>query len=288
MSLIRRHWSFSALVTLVAFSTWSTALSGLSSAQPFKLPLGLATGSGEAEISDDGKQWANLTPVSTPVFASTIIRTGKGLSWFLLDGNPQVELHECGVIGIYGSRVSKVVKIPVGRVLFRLPVSSETVLATPTVQFLTTAGSAAKRSAIQRVGGITPPTSSDRVGWITVELQGISRIELLQGTMLARPVNGGTTQIVEPGQTAEFSVKEKGKEADPDFKTLRDNSLACVAALPAWIPGAAPFLAAAPLAGLTAGQIGVVGAGVAGLGGLVGTVTTGGPPPLPLVSASTL
>ena len=287
MFLIRRRpWSFSAFVTLVAFAAWSTAFSGLSSAQPFKLPLGLATGSGEAEVSDDGTQWANLTPVSTPVFASTMIRTGKGLSWVLLDGNQQVELHECGVVGIYGSRAAKVVKIPVGRVLFRLPVSSETVLATPTVQFQITTGSVAKRSAIHRVEAVSPPSSSDRIGWISVELQRTSRIELLQGRMLARPVNGGSTQIIEPGQTAEFLVKDKVKD-DPDLTTLRDKSLSCPCAqCAAWIP-AVPFLAAAPLAGLTAGQVGLAGAGAAGVAGVAaGIGAGGGPPPLPLVSAS--
>src|SRR5574341_2292892 len=156
MSLSRRRFrGFSALVTLIAFSAWSTALLGVSRAQPFQLPFGLATGSGEAEISDDGKQWAKLTPVSTPVFPSTMIRTGKGLAWISLhDTNQQMELHECGVVGIYGSkgsRVAKAVKIAVGRVLFRFPISPETVLATPPVQFQITAGSAAERSAVHRV-----------------------------------------------------------------------------------------------------------------------------------------
>jgi hypothetical protein len=292
MYLIRRRFrSMSAFVMLIAFSAWSTALSGLSHAQLFHLPLGLGTGSGEAEISDDGKQWANLTPVSTPVFASTMIRTGKGLAWgSLQDGNQQVELHECGVIGIYGlkgSRAAKMVKIALGRILFRVPASSQTILATPTVQFQITGDSAAKPSAIQRVGAVAPPNSSDRVGWISVELQGISRIVLLQGRMLARPVNGGSTQIIEPGQTAEFPVKENGKEADPDFKTLRDNARSCPCLqCAAWIPEAAPFLVAAPLAGLTAAGVGAGVAGAAALGVGIGT-TTGGPPPLPIASATT-
>ncbi len=284
MSLIRRRfWSLSAFVTLIAFSAWSTVLSGLPHAQSFQLPLGLGSGSGEAEISDDGKQWAKLTPVSTPVFASTMIRTGNGLAWVSLHNtNQQVELHECGVVGIYGfngSRAAKAVKVAVGRVLFRFPVSPETVLATPSVQFHITAGSAAERSAIHRVGAVPPPTSSDRVGWITVELEGNSRIELLQGRMLARTSNGGSTQIVEPGQTAEFPVKEKGKEADPDFKTLRDKVLPCVPALPAWIPGVVPLLVAAPLSALTVG-LGVAGVvGVAGLTAAIGTSNGGGSPP---------
>ena len=290
MSLIRRRfWSFSAFVTLVAFSVWSTTFSGLSSAQPFQLPLGLATGSGEAEISDDGKQWAKLTPVSTPVFASTMIRTGNGLAWISLhDTNQQAELHECGVLGIYGSkgsRVAKAVKIAVGRVLFRFPISPETVLATPPVQFQITAGSAAERSAIHRVGAVPPPNSSDRVGWISVESQGNSRIELLQGRMLARPSNGGSTQIVEPGQTAEFPVKEKGKE-DPDFKTLRDKALSCPCVqCAAWIPAVAPLLVEAGLAGsVVAGGVGA--AGVAGLAAGIGA-SKGGPTPLPIASHST-
>src|SRR5574341_2071252 len=165
MSRVRRRLRrFSAFVMLAALSAWPTALLGVSHAQPFQLPFGLATGSGEAEISDDGKQWAKLTPVSTPVFPSTMIRTGKGLAWISLhDTNQQMELHECGVVGIYGSkgsRVAKAVKIAVGRVLFRFPISPETVLATPPVQFQITAGSAAERSAVQRAGATPPPASS--------------------------------------------------------------------------------------------------------------------------------
>lgn len=289
MTLISRFRSFSVSVTLVAFSAWSMALVGLSSAQPFNLPVGLATGSGEGEISDDGKRWAKLTPVSTPVFASTMIRTGQGLAWVSLnDWNQQAELHECGVVGIYGpkgSRVAKVVKIAIGRTLFRLPASSETVLATPTVQFQITPGSAAVQSAIRRVGALPPPQTSDRVGWITVELQGNSRIELLQGRMLARPSNGGSTQIIEPGQTVEFPVKGKGREADPDFKTLREMALACPCVqCAAWIPPVAPLLVEAGFSGLAAGALGA--AGVAG--GAVGIATLREqPPPLPIASVST-
>ena len=284
MSLILpRSRSFSAFVTLVAFSAWSTALSGLSSAQALQLPLGLATGSGEAEISDDGTQWVNLTPVSIPVFASTLIRTGKGLAWVPLhDGTQQVELHECGVVGIYGSRAATAVKLAVGRVLFRLPVSAETVLSTPTVKFQVTSSTAAKRSAILKVGAVSP-NSSDRVGWITVDLQGNSRIELLQGKIIARPVNGGGSQAVEAGQTADFRAKN-GKEADPDFKTLRDKKSSCVPALPAWV-ATLPVAVGAGFAGLTAGAVGV---GVAAVAGVVVEVSTGGgPPPLPIASPST-
>lgn len=286
MSVIpRRFLRVSAFVTLVAFSAWSTVLSGLSSAQPFELPLGLATGSGEAQISDDGKQWNNLTPVSVPVFPSTMIRTGKGLAWVALyDGTHQVELHECGLIGIYGSKTARVVKIAVGRVLFRLPASADTVLASPTVQFQIASASVKKYSAIRRVGGMPPTNSTDRLGWITVDLQGDTRIELLQGRILAKPVNGGGTQTIEPGQTAEFPAKEDAKE-DPDFRTLRENKILCPCLqCVAWIPAAAPLLAAAGSTGLLAGGIGA--AGIAGIAAGVGSIK-GGPPPLPIASIST-
>ncbi len=282
MSLLHpRLRSFSAFVTLVAFSAWSTALPGPSSAQPLQLPLGLATGSGEAEISDDGNQWVNLTPVSIPVFSSTMIRTAKGLAWVPLhDGTQQVELHECGIVGVYGSRAATVLKIAVGRVLFRLPVSSETVLATPTVQFQVTSRTAVKRSAVVKVGSVAA-NSSDRMGWITVDLQGNSRIELLQGKILARSVNGGGSHGVEAGQTVDFRAKN-GKGADPDFKTLRDKKSSCAAALPPWIV-ALPVAVGAGFAGLTAAAVGV---GVAGVAGVVVGVTTSGPPPIPIASPS--
>ena len=46
-------------------------------AQPLELPLGLATGSNDAQISLDGKKWDTLTAVSSLVFDKTMIRTGS-------------------------------------------------------------------------------------------------------------------------------------------------------------------------------------------------------------------
>jgi hypothetical protein len=103
--------------------------------------------------------------------------------------------------------------------------------------------------------------------------------------MLASPSNGGNTRIVEPGQIAEFPVKEKGRESDPDFKTLRDKELSCpCTTCAAWIPAVAPLLVGASSTGLVAGGIGV--AGVAGLAAGIGSIK-GGPPPLPIASPST-
>jgi hypothetical protein len=103
--------------------------------------------------------------------------------------------------------------------------------------------------------------------------------------MLARPSNGGNTQIVEPGQTAEFPVKEKGKEADPDFKSLRDKALSCPCVqCAAWIPAVAPLLVGAGSTGLVAGGVGA--AGVAGLAAGIGAIK-GEPTPLPIASNST-
>jgi len=277
MPLMCRHRRFrgaSAFVTLVAFTVSATAFSGLSIAQPLELPLGLATGSKEAQISDDdGQHWTDLTAVSTPAFPRAMIRTGTGVAWAPLHDGTQFELHECGIVGIYGSRVATVVKIAAGRVLFRLPSSSETILATPTVRFQVSSSTATNRSAVIRVGAV-PPNSFDRVGWIIVDLEGNSRIELLQGKILARPVNGNGSQIVEAGRTVEFRVKENGKDTDPDFKTLRDKKLACLC-LPcaAWIPATA----VASLASLLGPAVAAAGLSFAALG--IGTGLGGPPPP---------
>jgi hypothetical protein len=247
---------FLASVTLVA-------------AQPLELPLGLATGSKEAQLSEDGKQWVALTAVSSLVFDGTMIRTGDGVAWVPLHDATQFELHQCGIVGVFGSKIATVVKIALSRVLFRLPASSETMLATPSVRFQITANSAAKGSAIVKVGAVAP-NASDRVGWISVDRGGNSRIELLNGKLLARPVNGSGPRVVEAGQTADFPVNGNGNDADPDFKTLREKALACPCLLcAAWFPFPPPITVAPSFAAL--GAVGASAAGVGALGIGIGT-----------------
>ena len=88
---------------------------------------------------------------------------------------------------------------------------------------------------------VTPNLNSfDAVGWIIVDggvnrgekgtnsnaknnnygARWRTRIEFLQGKLLAIPENGGGPQILEAGQSVDFV--ENPKEVDPDFKTLRD------------------------------------------------------------------
>jgi hypothetical protein len=277
---------------------WWLASVGPLSAQPLELPLGLATGTGESDLSEDGRKWTTLTPVSRLILDETMIRTGNGLAWAPLHDATQFELHQCGVVGVYGSRPATVVKIAVGRVLFRLPAISGTVLATPNVRFQVLGESAGKTGGVVRVGAVAP-SSSDRIGWIIVDggensnnklgnskpgQQGNSnseqprwktRIEMLQGSLLATPANGRGPQLIEAGQTVDFL--ENPRDPDPDFKTLLDQRLACpclpcVAVLPAVV--AFPVFPVWPIAG----TIGIFGGGVAYL--------TGGTGPSPLPPAS--
>jgi len=289
MAIFRQTRSFRSVVafgTLVAMCLWWLASVGPLSAQPLELPLGLATGTGESDLSEDGRKWTTLTPVSRLILDETMIRTGNGLAWAPLHDATQFELHQCGVVGVYGSRPATVLKIAVGRVLFRLPAISGTVLATPNVRFQVLGETARKTGGVVRVGAVAP-SSSDRIGWIIVDGGGNSnseqprwktRIEMLQGSLLATPANGRGPQLIEAGQTVDFL--ENPRDPDPDFKTLLDQRLACpclpcVAVLPAVV--AFPVFPALPV---VAGAIGILGGGVGFLSGATG------PSPLPPASPS--
>jgi hypothetical protein len=185
-------------------------------AQAIELPLGLAAGSREAQIALDGKQWAALTSSSNPVFDGTIIRTGNGVAAASLKDGTQLELQPRSVVGISGSRTAPVVKIAVGRVLFRLPASSKIVLVTPSVRYQSATHGMPKTSAPIRVAA-SNALSSDLLGEIVVNQQGGSRIGLQQGEILASPVNDPGLHIVKAGQSV--YIPQLGAH-DPSFKAL--------------------------------------------------------------------
>ncbi|MGH7409628.1 MAG: hypothetical protein ACREJ6_00995 [Candidatus Methylomirabilis sp.] len=208
--------TFCAVTTLLTFSIWSLAPVMPVGAQAIELPLGLAAGSREAQITLDGKQWTPLTSSSSPLYDGAIIRTGNGVASALLKDGTQLELQARTVMGISGSRAAPVVKIAVGRVLFRLPASSKTILVTPSVRYEVAANGLPKSPAPIKIG--TPgANSSDRLGEIVVNQQGGSRIGLHQGEMLARPVNDSGLHIVKAGQSV--YIPQLGAH-DASFKAL--------------------------------------------------------------------
>jgi len=170
------------------------------SAQAAAIPLGLAAGAKVAQITLDGNQWSALTLSSNPVYDGTTIRTGNGIASALLKDGTQLELQPGTVIGIFGSRTAPVVKIAVGRVLFRLPASSATVLVTPSARYQVAVIGQAKSPVVTRVG-VANPHSSDQVGEIFVTERGGSRIGLRQGEMVVQPVNDPGLHVVKTGQS---------------------------------------------------------------------------------------
>lgn len=208
--------TFCAITTLLTFSIWSLAPVMPAVAQAVELPLGLASGSREAQITLDGKQWTPLTPSSSPLYDGAIIRTGDGVASAMLKDGTQLELQARSVVGISGSRAAPVVKIAVGRVLFRLPASSQTVLVTPSVRYQVAADGLPKNPAPIKIG-TSGANASDRLGEIVVNRQGGSRIGLHQGEILARPVNDPGLHIVKAGQSV--YIPQLGAH-DPSFKAL--------------------------------------------------------------------
>jgi len=252
--------TFCAFTTLLSFWIWSLASVMPVGAQAIELPLGLAAGSREAQIALDGKQWAALTSSSNPVFDGTVIRTGNGVAAALLKDGTQLELQPRSVVGISGSRTAPVVKIAVGRVLFRLPASSKIVLVTPNVRYQTATHGMPKTSAPIRVAA-SNALSSDLLGEIVVNQQGGSRIGLLQGEILARSVNEPSLHIVKAGQSV--SIPQVGA-SDPSFRALLAQAL----------PGEPAGEAVADVGGAGAGVGG--GAGNWGVGLAVTGLTLAG------------
>jgi len=227
--------SFCAFTTLLTFSIWSLVSVIPSRAQAAEPPLGLAAGSKEAQITPDGKQWTTLAPSSSPIFDGTAMRTGNGVASALLKDGTQLELQARSVVGFSGSRTAPVVRIAVGRVLFRLPASSQTVLVTPSVRYKAAAHGTPQAAASIKIAS-SNALPSDLLGEIVVNQQGGSRIGLKQGEMLAQPVNDPGLHIVKAGQSV--YVPQLGAH-DPSFKAL------LVQALPS--PGSALPDGAIPL-----------------------------------------
>ena len=210
-----------ALTVLLTFSIWSLASVMPVGAQAIEFPLGLAAGSREAQITLDGKQWTPLTSSSSPLYDGAIIRTGNGVASVLLKDGTQLEFQPRSVMGISGSRAAPVVKIAIGRVLFRLPATSKTVLITPSVSYRGTASSMTDTPPSIRVAAVSP-SSSDRIGEIVVTQRGASRIGLRQGEMFAKPVSHPGLHIVKAGQSV--SIPQVGA-SDPSFKALLAQAL---------------------------------------------------------------
>jgi hypothetical protein len=192
--------SYCTYTILVAFLTWSIVAVVPPTAQAAELPLGTATGSKEAQITADGKQWITLPASSNPLYEGTMIRTGKGTASVILRDGTQLELQPRSLIGLSGSRTAPVVKIAVGQVLFRIPASSRAAFVTPTIRYRTEDGNMGDRPGIVKAQASTLAVT-DPVGEITVNPQGGSRLGLQQGEMLANSVSDPGIHLVKAGQS---------------------------------------------------------------------------------------
>jgi hypothetical protein len=130
-----------------------------------------------------------------------MIRTGKGTASVLLKDGTQLELQPLTVVGLSGSRTAPVVKIAAGGVFFRVPVTSQTALVTPSVRYQTTASNQQKGGAAIVRAAASTPSSTDLVGEIVVNSRGGSRLGLQKGEMLANSVSDPGMHIVKAGQS---------------------------------------------------------------------------------------
>lgn len=186
--------------TLTSFLAWSIVTVVPPSVLAGELPLGVATGSKEAQLAVDGKQWASLASSSNPLYDGTMIRTGKGTASVMLKDGTQLELQSHTLIGVSGSRTAPVVKIAAGRIFFRVPVTSQAVLATPSVRYQAKVSNPPAGAAVVRASVSASPLP-DHVGEIAVNAGGGSRIALRQGEMLAGSVNDPGMHIIKANQS---------------------------------------------------------------------------------------
>lgn len=186
--------------TLVSFLVWSMTAFAPPTARAVESPLGLATGSREAQMTLDGKQWTALPASSNPIYDGTMIRTGKGTASVLLKDGAQLELQPRTLIELSGSRAAPAVKIAVGQLLFRVPTSSRTAFVTPSVRYQTENGNTRDHPTVLKAK-TTTSSAADSVGTIVVNPRGGSRLGVQQGEMLAKSVSAPGFHIVKAGQS---------------------------------------------------------------------------------------
>lgn len=196
----RRFLTRPAQVTLISFLAWNLAAVVPPSARAAEPTLGLATGSQDAQVTIDGRQWTTLPASSSPIYGGTMLRSGKGTASLLLKDGTQLELRPQTLIGLAGSRTAPVVKIAVGQVLFRIPNSSGSIFITPSVHYQTEPGSAGRRPTVLKANSTTL-SASDSVGTIVVNARGGSRLSLEQGGMFARSASDSGIHVVKAGQS---------------------------------------------------------------------------------------
>lgn len=257
--------------TMASFLVWSMAAITPPVVRAAESPLGVANGAKEAQMAVDGKQWAPLSSSSNPVYEGTMLRTGKGTASVLLKDGTQLELQPGTVIGLSGSRTAPIIKIAVGQVLFRIPISSRAAFETPTVRYQTVNGNMGDRSAILKAKAPTLSVA-DPVGKFVVNRQGGSRIGLERGEIVAKSVSDPGLHIVKAGQSV--YIPQVGA-LDPGFGVMLTQALpdeavgggaTAAADVEAAIEGAAVVgeTGAAGMAASTAVGLAVMGAAVAG------------------------
>lgn len=216
--LFLTRWAYA---TLASFLFWTMAAVVPPTARAAEPSLGLATGSKEAQISVDGKQWATLTASSNLIYEHTMIRTGKGTASVLLKDGAQLELQPRTLVGLAGSRTAPVVKIAVGQVFFRVPSSSRATFVTPSVHYRSENGNTGDRSAVLKTKATTLSTA-DSVGAIVVNPRGGSRLGLQQGEMVANSVSDSGLHIVRAGQSVYIPLVGS---SDPGFGLMLAQAL---------------------------------------------------------------
>ncbi len=207
--------------TLAGFLVWSMAAIAPPVASAAEPPLGLAAGSKDAQMTVNGKQWAILPDSFTPTHEGTMIRTGRGTVSVLLKDGTQLELQQRTLVELSGLQTAPVVKIAVGQVLFRVPMSSRAAFVTPSVHYQTENSNTENRPAVVKAK-VTTASVADSVGTIVVNLRGGSRLGVQQGEMLAKSRSDPGLHIVKTGQSVYIPLLGT---SDPDFGVVLAQTL---------------------------------------------------------------
>lgn len=216
--LFLTRWAYA---TLASFLFWTMAAFVPPTARAAEPPLGLATGSKDAQISLDGKQWATLPASSNPIYEHAMMRTGKGTASVLLKDGTQLELQSRTLVELAGSRTAPVVKVAVGQVFFRVPSSSRATFVTPSVRYRAENSNTGDRSPVLTTK-VSTSSTADSVGAISVNPRGGSRLGLQQGEMAVNSVSDPGLHIVKAGQSVYIPLVGS---SDPSFGIMLAQAL---------------------------------------------------------------
>ena len=159
--------------------------------RPLRGPVGTVQAFGQVAVQAPGLAYAPAGPASTPVFAGTEVKTGKGVAILALGDGTRLHVQPGGAVTLSQAPSPVTVRIAKGTTLgFRIPATGAVILATPTAQI---------ENPGTRLAGMPVASVIPLAGTIRVDASGATHVQMQQGEVLVRPDKGTRAQIASPG-----------------------------------------------------------------------------------------